>query len=143
MVDFELLLQAIDKHQRRFDKFLKDPLVVDPKGSNLLIEYFTFAKPVNYTVVKQILDAKVPVNHLCGGGRSALLWACMNKTTPREVYQLLLDEGADVNVIDEDKETVMRRYLVKQYPYDANVIKMFIRAGYDFQMLEQKRFKII
>lgn len=133
MVDFNLLLSQIDKHQKRFDKFLTTPQAVDAKGSNLLIEYFMFAKPVDLAIVKQIvLDAKVCVNHRCEGGRSALLWACMNKSTPREVYQFLIEQGADVNVCDEDCETVMRRYLVKQAPYDSYVIKLFIRAGFKF-----------
>ena len=60
----------------------------------------------------------------------------MNKTTPDHAYQLLVDKGADVNVVDEDCETVLRRYLTHQKPYSGFVIKLFIRAGFNFEYLE-------
>ena len=68
----------------------------------------------------------------------------MNKTTPRDVYKLLIvDYKANVNQVDEDCENPLRRYLVKQLPYSGYVIKLFIRAGFKFELLETKRFKVI
>ena len=54
---------------------------------------------IHVSIVRDLLAGGANVNEVDRDGKSALMWACMNKVTHKlpEIVQYLISAGADVN----------------------------------------------
>ena len=55
----------------------------------------------------------INIHHKDSKGWSILQWAAQNDTTPYEVFESLIELGADVNTVQGDNWTPLRMYLYK------------------------------
>ena len=124
---------------------------VNKKGHNLLMAYFEWAKTVDFDVVVHIPPAveyiiSLPgcdVNHRDLSGRTMLHLAAHRLNCPVQVFEMLIDKGADVNAISNAYYSVLGLYLSRNTPHNPKIVKCLLKAGFDTSVLNKQQLELI
>lgn len=93
-------------------------------------------------VVESLVRKKVNLNLKNSQGETVLHLAAQKNNL--YIVELLLEAGADCNIEDERNNTALH-YLIVNYPYNAETIKMFLEHGscvdhFDYYRLNQNHY---
>ena len=101
---YELLGQGVAAEDSElFDEFKMNKDNVnhcDQTGENVLMKYLDCASPVSPTTVKAMIESGIDVNRQDNLKKTALIWCAANTTCSVEVYRMLVQAGANVNIKD-------------------------------------------
>ena len=108
---------------------ITDPLYIDWQGRNILMTYFlTKNKPFNLAEIAQMLTF-IDINHVNNDGRTVLDYAVLC-LAPYEVYELLLEAGADTNKILQTCPFEFQSDINGKPTTDDRIVKLFLRFGF-------------
>jgi ankyrin repeat protein len=96
--------------------------------STLLHVYLRYSYPA-LSAVENLISMGFDVNKPDENDLTPLLIAARNGRTPYEVFELLIDSGADVNYLKYGVESVLKIYLRKQ-KLRPKVIKLILDHGF-------------
>lgn len=57
-------------------------------------------------------------------------YACKNQTTPKEIFELMIEAGTDLNKEDERGETSLM-FAVNQGSHSVEIVKLLVACGSD------------
>ena len=108
---------------------------LDKFGSNLLMAYLAQAHVIDVNVVDYILT-KSDIHHTDKKGYAVLHYAAFTDS-PLQVFKSLLTCGADVNYFDLEGKNALEWYLIQKQQPNSQIVKCTLRAGFNFQLMNQ------
>ena len=88
--------------------------------------YICYANEVKPIVIQILIDNGININHKDNDGWNILTYASC-KQTPLSVWEILVDSGADVKIIDNNRKNIIDRVL-SQYSYAVILHKKIIKT---------------